>query len=303
MIQILEELKKNLRSLRFGRDLEVHERVDLRAWTALHVGGTAGLVMRCHTVEAVCLSLDLLASHGCKWYTWGTGSRVVPSDAGLHLPVINLGGSLTRWSIGPDHLTAGAGAKMTQLERVLAQLGLSFDEQGLASSFGAILHCHAGGNERRVPEELEWIEIARPGVEPERIQAKAWPGTDLDRKVIVRARFQIGTRRDTRPAFRFETLRGRNWRRYEGSQHRVFWNSGRTSAESLLANALPEGLKVGGAEVAPGAPNTIVTSRRSKSADVFELCRLMRNYVHDHSGVVLEPRLIFLDENGRIEVL
>lgn len=100
-------LKKHLRALREGGEPEVHERVDLRAWTALGVGGPADLVIRCRSADGLQRVIDLLATHGQPWLVLGAGSRLVPPSRGLRVPVLNLSGNLALWELDLDGAVAG----------------------------------------------------------------------------------------------------------------------------------------------------------------------------------------------------
>ncbi|HQN95338.1 MAG TPA: hypothetical protein PLM61_03145, partial [Thermoanaerobaculales bacterium] len=78
-------LKSLLREFRLGGDLEVHERVDLGAWTTLAIGGLGDLLIRCSTASAGQRAIDLLASHGLRWLVLGAGSRIVAPAPALHI--------------------------------------------------------------------------------------------------------------------------------------------------------------------------------------------------------------------------
>ncbi len=284
--------------------MEVLERVDLRHWTALRVGGAADLMIRCGTVSGVQETVDVLASHGVRWVVIGTGSRLVPPEAGLRVPLLHLTGELARWELDLDGLVAGAGATLTQVGRSVARAGLSGMER-LSDTRGSL----GGAGRRAVKGEgtgveglMEWVELVVPGRDPIRIQlAEAGPDTPpapLERAVVSRVR--LGLRADhpravqARIGARVGTRLGP-----PPAAASLFVEPAGVSARQLCERAGCGGISVGGAEMPEGAPNTVVTHRHARSEDIANLCRQVRSMVAERCGVELRPALCFVDETGR----
>lgn len=299
-------LKSLLREFRLGGDLEVHERVDLGAWTTLAIGGLGDLLIRCSTASAGQRAIDLLASHGLRWMVVGAGSRIVAPDRGLRIPLLHLAGELQRWTADGDGLVIGAGAKLAQVGGSLARFGAPELEPlvGEPGSAGGDLRAAAGGEPSALIGALDWIEVARPGAGTTRVVPSAssgsWTaGLAEGRAVITRARLRtlgeppapgrgmrvVATRRPVGP------LRGR-------VAPVVFHDPPGGSAVKLLARASCEVLRSGGARVADWSPNAIVTTAACSARDVAELRRLMWERVAERCGVELKCRLWFVDELG-----
>lgn len=299
-------LKSLLREFRLGGDLEVHERVDLGAWTTLAIGGLGDLLIRCSTAAAGQRAIDLLASHGLRWMVVGAGSRIVAPDRGLRIPLLHLAGELQRWSADGDGLIVGAGAKLAQVGGSVARFGTPGAERlvGEPGSAGADLRAAAGGEPSALIGSVDWIEVARPGAGTRRIAPAAdsgsWTaGLAEGRAVITRSRLRIGgegtaagrgmrvvaARRPVGP------LRGR-------VAPVVFHDPPGGSAVTLLARAGCEVLRYGGARVADWSANAIVTTAACSARDVAELRRLMWERVAERCGVELACRLWFVDELG-----
>jgi UDP-N-acetylmuramate dehydrogenase len=300
-------VKSQLREIPLEGRVEIHERVDLRLWTVLRIGGLADLLIRCGSVFGVEQVLGVLASHGLSWLVLGGGSRIVPSDAGLRVPVIHLTGEMAGWEVDLDGLSAGAGAKLAQVGGTVARAGLAGMEGffGLSGSVGGAVRSAIGGDFRELRGLLEWVDIVRPGREPERIERSQLtdlkhelPATDL-RSVVVGARF--GLREDSPSAVKARI--GAGGRRAPGAWPRaaapVFVDPPTGAAEDLLEVSGCKGLSVGGARVAEFSVNAIVTTRTTSASELAELCRLMRQRVVERSGVTLASALHFVDEQGR----
>jgi len=301
----LPSLKTHLRRLREGGEPEVHERVDLRAWTALGVGGLADLLIRCRSADGLQRAIDLLATHGLPWLVLGAGSRLVPPDEGLKVPVLNLSGNLGLWELDLDGAVAGGGANLAQVCRAAARTGLPGMEtlMATASSVGGAVHATDRGH-LPLGGMLDWVDLARPGAPVERVHprsdTKGSPGDGLDlaRHVIVRARLQLaGIGTAAFPA-RVEGIGRARLHRLPRSTSPFFIGPPGSRAETVLAEAGCVGMSVGGARVSTKYPNRISSSRAARSADIIQLTREVQLAAAERTGVVLEPALCFVDEHG-----
>jgi UDP-N-acetylmuramate dehydrogenase len=295
---LLSIVKTRLREIRAEGRVEIHERVDLRLWTVLRVGGLADLLVRCGSVFSVEQVLGVLASHGLPWLVLGAGSRIVPSDAGLRIPAVHLTGEVARWEVEGDGLVSGAGAKLAQVCGSVARAGHGGleDLSGRSGSVGGAVRSAMGGELRDLLRSLDWVEIVRPGGGIERLSREEpgssgleLPGDDA-RTVVVRAR--LGLREERPTAARAPGAPPR-------AASPVFLDPPRGRAEDLLEIAGCKGLSVGGARVADWSANAIITTRTSSAREIGELCLQMRHRVLERSGIRLSPGLRFIDEHGR----
>jgi len=299
-------LENRLREVRKGGLIEVYERVDLKAWTGLGVGGHGDLLIRCSTASAVQQALDLLASHGTMWFTIGAGSRIVAPDRGLRVPLLNLTGELGRWKVEKNGITAGGGAKLAQVCTAAARAGLSGLEglAGSPGSVGGVLASVARRRPDRLSQMVEWIEHVRAGGEIIRIETmRDLDGVrrelDSDRLVISGARFRTSGKKSGWATGGIDPLRRAVVRHRSRTADRVFHDPAEGTALEHLESAGCGGLRVGGASVAEWSSNAIVTTRVCTASDVVRLVWKARDRVRDHSGVELEPRLWLVDEQGK----
>ena len=299
-------LKTDLRSLQEGGEPEIHERVDLRAWTALGVGGLADLLIRCRSADGLQRALDLLAAYGQDWLVVGSGTRLVPSDYGIRVPVLNLSGNLGLWELDVEGAVAWSGANLAQVCRAAARSGLGGFEALMAASgtIGGAIHAAQRGH-FPLKGVLEWTDVAQPGRAVERVKSPDWgePGRgltlDLQRRVILRARLRLS--KDSLNALRIRLAddRPNRWQRQSRMAGPVFVGPEGVRAELILAETGCLGLSTGGARLCENSPNRIRTSRSAKAGDVLELIQVVQDRVMDKIGMRLESALCFVDEHGR----
>jgi UDP-N-acetylenolpyruvoylglucosamine reductase len=294
------KLDSSLRELRRQEGVEIHERVDLRAWTVLGVGGLASLVVRCHSSISVQTVLDFSAAHGLRWVTLGAGSRLIPPDRGIQVPVLNLTGELGRWEVELDGLVSGAGANLAQVCRAGVRGGLSgLEFLGTRThTIGGVVSAAARGI-LELRGLLDWVEIRRPGGDPDRWTAdeleKVPDPAALRRRVMTRMRFRLRPTAlaSARPS-PMTPPRGRNTR----SAAPVFIDARDATAADLLHEAGCASLAVGGARFGGTDANELIAGRSATSSEVLDLCRRARDRVFDVTGIELVPALTFVDEQG-----
>ena len=300
MVGHLERMESGLRELRRATDVELHERVDLRAWTALGVGGQAALVARCHNENGVRLVLDLVASHGIGWVTLGGGSRLIAPDHGIRVPVISLTGELACWEPELDGVVAGGGANLAQVCRAAQRAGLSGLES-LASrrhSIGGLI-CAAADGAANLDKLLDWVDLLAPGAETERWQSTSSQPvperSDLQRRVVLRVRFRLSA---SGMADILPTDSRRPGRRALRSTGPVFLDTADASAGDLLAEVEMATASVGGARFGGATGNELLAGRSATAGDVLDLCRRARDRVRAATGIELRSALVFVDEDG-----
>ena len=72
-------------------------------------------------------------------------------------------------------------------------------------------------------------------------------------------------------------------------------------AAALIDQAGLKGFRVGGAQVSEKHAGFVVNTGNATSHDVYDLMIEVRKRVHDHSGVVLEPEMIILPPDFKLE--
>jgi UDP-N-acetylmuramate dehydrogenase len=303
--EIARLVRQRLRELPVSREVGIHERVDLREWTDLRLGGPGDLLIRCGSLTALCEVLQLLASHGVGWLVIGGGSRLVAPEQGVRVPLLALTGELARWDLDLDGADAGAGVKLAQLAGAACRAGMSGMEAmvGAVGSLGGAVRAAVVGCPDPPAELLEWIELALPGQPPHRVGPSAGAGGRRwaawsPRAVVVRARLRLCPDRPAAISERIASGGGASGRGRAGATARAFQNPVGSTAAGLLTEAGCLGLTCGGARLGEREANSITTARTASADDVLELLRRTRRLVADRCGVELEPALWFVDQLG-----
>lgn len=294
-------LRTQLKDLRSAGHAEFYERVDLRAWTAIRVGGTADLVIRCRSIDGARWVLDLLAAHGLPWLVIGTGSKLLIPDRGLRVPVITLGGRLVGWTMTDDGVVSGAGASLSQIARATTASQIGGFERliGTSGSLGGTLATSVGeGPATVVSSSVEWTEWLRPGCGPMRFEGSGSdPRCPSSRSLLVRVKIGLSSSRGSRspseiPKAPLPTA---------GSINPTFARPPKEerTASELLAAAGCTDLSLGGVRIQEDDVNCLRISRAGTASDVLTLCRRIRARVEEKTGIRLQLLLQPVDEEGR----
>lgn len=303
-LEPIRAARVRLRKLSGKGALQIYERVDLRAWSSLGVGGPADLLIRCDNESAAQDALDILATFGLSWYVLGAGSSLVFADEGIRVPVISLGGELATWELDLDGVVVGARANVIQVRNALIRSGLE-PPPGLGVLPGSL----AGWLNRWIGTHdtdrlVGWMRLLRPGVAPTMV-----PFEDLAQHeglggvrspVAVRARLElaaltsvqngsVGLRRES-PSL----SRGGGG----ASQRPVFEPVAGVKIENMLGESGCADLVVGTARPARHSLNSVMTTANARADDVKLLCREMRDRVQNRFGVELQSAFRFVDEYG-----
>jgi UDP-N-acetylenolpyruvoylglucosamine reductase len=261
----------------------------------------ANLVVRCHSDVSVQTVLDFSAAHGLHWITLGTGSRLIPPDRGIRVPVLNLTGGLGRWEVELDGLVSGAGANLAQVCRAGVRGGLAgLEFLGTRThTIGGVVNAAVNGI-LGLRNLLDWVEFRRPGADPERwvaSETERVPDAQMmHRRVMTSMRFRLrpATIASVRPGS-VAPAPSRHLR----SAAPVFVDARDATAADLLQEADCATLAVGGARFGGGRANQLIAGRSATSSDVFDLCRRARDRVLDATGIELVSALTFVDEDGK----
>ena len=142
----------------------VARQVSIRTYTTLKAGGNAEYFAVAKTSEELRRIAEGCQSHGIHLTPIGTGSNVLPSDAGVPgMVAINLTSSI---SFGPDgSVTCDSGVGFQELYLQAAQRALGGLEfaVGIPGSVGGALVSNAGAYRSEISEFLTSLEITYQG--------------------------------------------------------------------------------------------------------------------------------------------
>lgn len=288
--------------------LELRFNEPLSAHTSLGVGGPADIFAVPHSIEALAWTIRYASERHIPFFVLGEGTNIVVRDGGIRGMVIHIGCNLAEVSRTENTVTAQAGARVAMVCRRCCEWGLSGLEfaAGIPGSIGGALVMNAGAFGGDMADVVAWVLA----IDHEGRERRLLPGElDLGYRhsvfmgnglVIAEAGFTLapGECRGVRELV-YETIEKRCSgqpvaQRSAGS---VFKRPEGDYAGRLLEEAGAKGLRVGGAKISEKHANFIVNCAGATAAEVLALIDLVRERVHETSGVWLESEVLVVGED------
>lgn len=291
-----------------GDGVELRFNEPLSAHTSLGVGGPADIFAIPHSVDALARIIRYASQNAIPSFVLGEGTNIVVRDGGIRGMVIHIGRNLAQITHVDGAVTAQAGARVALVCRRCCEWGLSGFEfaAGIPGSVGGALVMNAGAFGGDMSGVVAWALA----IDPEGRKHRLLPGQmDLGYRhsvfmgnglVIAEVGFNLasGDSRCIR-ATTYDTVEKRCGRQpvAQRSAGSVFKRPEGDYAGRLLEEAGAKGLRVGGAKISEKHANFIVNCAGATAAEVLALIDLVRERVHETSGVWLESEVLVVGED------
>lgn len=237
----------------------------------------------------------------------GNGSNILFPDAGLHYPLIKLGGGFSYVSeIGADEFEVGAGYSLIALSAKLSKLGFSGLEFacGIPASVGGGVFMNAGAFGGSLSDIILWVDIIEATGEKRRLAPSemqfAYRRSVIPTGSVIIA-VGIKLKKDDRDQIEARRLNFMSERRAKQpleypSAGSIFKNpTGKKSAGYLLEEVHLKGYTIGGAMFSEKHANWIVNiNREATAADVKALILEAQKRVRAAYGIELKTELKIL---------
>jgi UDP-N-acetylmuramate dehydrogenase len=275
----------------------------LAPYTTFRVGGPADLLVDAESEDDLRAIADVRGELDVAIV--GKGSNLLVSDEGFRGIAVRLGRGFRDHERDGTRLTLGGAVQLPAAARLTSTYGLAGFEFAaeIPGAFGGAVRMNAGAHGRSMADVLVSARI----VDLATGDAREAAAEDLDyayrhsnlgphdvvtsgvlslepgdpKEIGARIAGFLKWRRDNQPPGR--------------SAGSVFKNPPDDSAGRLIDAAGGKGLRVGGAEVSVVHANFIVVDPTDATAsDVWNLIVRVRELVHEHAGVLLEPEVRFL---------
>lgn len=293
--------------------------------TTFRIGGPADWYAAATTLEQLEALPELALEYGVPLTVLGGGSNLLVSDAGIRgLVMFNQ----ARWH-GPaedlrrrwDHPAVGRGQTVAESGVLLAGLARWSVRQGLAGlewavsvpgTVGGAVIGNAGAHGSDIAANLAWVAVYYPGCgrlmlsrdelryvyRSSLLKEQLLDSVREPKPVVLAAGFdlppgqveELGRRADEYLARRRAT------QPVEPSAGSIFRNPPGDHAGRLIESLGLKGHQVGGAQVSPRHANFIVNADNATAADVAALINLLRERVHEATGITLVPEILFVGE-------
>ena len=305
----IEEIKKELPGL------ALYENEPMAEHCSFHIGGPVRALAVPQDVTGLTKICYLLKKHEIAPYILGNGTNILFPDEGLKDLFIISTEKLTKLFLLPDGaIYAEAGVSLAKLAGFAQQNGLAGLEfaSGIPGSVGGGLMMNAGayGGELKDAAESAVIYFLPEQALYELSNAQCAFGyrSSLFQKmpgcVILSAVFRLEKGDPEQIAAKMRELNAKRREKQPldlPSAGSAFKRPEGGFAAALIDEAGLKGYTVGGAQVSEKHAGFVVNIGGATSHDVYDLMMHIRKTVYEHSKVVLEPEMIILPPDYKLE--
>ena len=295
--------------------LELRENEPMAARCSFRIGGPVRALAAPQDVTGLTKLCYLLKKHELAPYILGNGTNILFPDEGLCDLFILSTEKLTNMFLLPDGaIYAEAGVSLSKLASFAWQNGLAGLEfaSGIPGSVGGGLVMNAGAYGGELKDAVESVVIdflpEQAMYELTNEQCAFSYRKSLFQKmpgcVILSAVFRL---EKGDPDAIAERMRNFNARRRAKqpldlpSAGSAFKRPEGAFAAQLIEEAGLKGYTVGGAQVSEKHAGFVVNLGGASSHDVYDLMMHVRKTVYEHSSIVLEPEMILLPPDYKLE--
>ena len=305
----IQDIKKEMPGLK------LHENEPMSGHCSFRIGGPARALAAPQDVTGLTRLCYLLKKHELAPYILGNGTNILFPDEGLSDLFIISTEKLTKMFLLPDGaIYAEAGVSLSRLASFAQQNGLTGLEfaSGIPGSVGGGLMMNAGAYGGELKDAVESVVIhflpeqALYELTNEQC-AFGYRSSFFQRMpgcVILSAVFRLETGDGEKIA---EKMRELNAKRRDKqpldlpSAGSAFKRPEGGFAAALIDEAGLKGCSIGGAQVSEKHAGFVVNTGNATSHDVYDLMMHIRRTVYEHSKVVLEPEMIILPPDYKLE--
>lgn len=277
----------------------------LKDYTTFKIGGECRMLIDVSSSEAASELVKYLRRSSIKYTVIGRGSNILAPDEGYDGVILHFGNAISDVEINGNTVIACAGASLAEVCKKAQQVGLSGMENlyGIPGSIGGGLYMNAGayGSEMKdvvisaeyIDENGELCHISAENMElsyrhsifSERnciITSVTFELTEGEPDKIKDAMAECMKKRVSKQPLEYPSA-GSTFKRPEGSY-----------ASLLIEQCGLKGMSVGGAQVSEKHSGFVINTGGATCADVLELCKKVKNIVHEKTGYILELEPIII---------
>lgn len=311
-LHIMLMMLQSRSSLFSDLDVEVMTDVPLGQRTWYGIGGTADLLIKPRTVDALATLVKRCRRSATPVHVLGSGANLLVADEGVDGVVISLDTPAfkevkynTAGEIHAMKAMAGADMAKTLMDSVRRGLDGLVHMAGIPATIGGALRMNAGGAYGFIGDTVQSVTCMTHNGEIVTYPASelrfGYRETNIPDPIILWAVFAltpgdpIQLRQKVKEIFAYKKS---TQPLADHSAGCTFKNpidpvtEKRVSAGKLIDEAGLKGLAIGGAQVSPLHANFVVTKPGAKADDVLRLLAEIRRRVFEHAGLELEEELI-----------
>ena len=283
---------------------------DMSMFTSFKAGGRADLLVTPATIDELVYITGVLGSGNMPYMVMGNGSNILVKDGGYRGVIIRIDDGFSEIRADGTSIIAGAGALMSQVARKALEAELSGFEfaSGIPGSIGGGVFMNAGAYGGEIANVIEYARVLdKTSGSIKTIQAQelelSYRHSVLQQsgdivievklnlkqgnyEVIEQEMKSLTAKRNEKQPVQYPSA-GSFFKRPEGY-----------FAGKLIQDAGLKGLSVGGAKVSSKHAGFIINTGSATASDILSLMRLVQNTVYDRFGVMMEPEVRIIGEDG-----
>lgn len=287
-------------------ELQVLKDEPMSRHTTFRIGGPADYFV-CPDREQIAAVLAVAKKCGMAITVIGNGSNLLVGDKGIRGLVVEIGSAMNQITVDKEHITAGAGALLSQVaaKAAAAELGGMEFAAGIPGSVGGAVTMNAGAYGGEMKDILRTVTVLTPEGEMKTLDVSEM---DLSYRhscvpeqqyIVLEAEIELGYKPEEEIRAQMEELRNKRIEKQPleyPSAGSTFKRPEGYFAGKLIMDAGLCGYRVGDAQVSEKHCGFVINRKNASAQEVRQLMQDVQDKVKAQFGVMLEPEVKMLGE-------
>ena len=287
-------------------ELQVLKHEPMSRHTTFRIGGPADYFV-CPDREQIAEVLAVAKKCGMAITVIGNGSNLLVGDKGIRGLVVEIGSAMNQIMVDKNHITAGAGALLSQVaaKAAAAELGGMEFAAGIPGSVGGAVTMNAGAYGGEMKDILRTVTVLTPEGELKTLDVSEM---DLSYRhscvpeqqyIVLEAEIELGYKPEKEIRAQMEELRNKRIEKQPleyPSAGSTFKRPEGYFAGKLIMDAGLRGYRVGDAQVSEKHCGFVINRKNASAQEVRQLMQDVQDKVKAQFGVMLEPEVKMLGE-------
>lgn len=287
-------------------ELQVLRDEPMSRHTTFRIGGPADYFV-CPDREQIAEVLAVAKKCGMAITVIGNGSNLLVGDKGIRGLVVEIGSAMNQIMVDKNHITAGAGALLSQVaaKAAAAELGGMEFAAGIPGSVGGAVTMNAGAYGGEMKDILRTVTVLTPEGELKTLDVSEM---DLSYRhscvpeqqyIVLEAEIELGYKPEEEIRALMEELRNKRIEKQPleyPSAGSTFKRPEGYFAGKLIMDAGLRGYRVGDAQVSEKHCGFVINRKNASAQEVRQLMQDVQDKVKAQFGVMLEPEVKMLGE-------
>lgn len=287
-------------------ELQVLRDEPMSRHTTFRIGGPADYFV-CPDREQIAAVLAVAKKCGMAITVIGNGSNLLVGDKGIRGLVVEIGSAMNQIMVDKNHITAGAGALLSQVaaKAAAAELGGMEFAAGIPGSVGGAVTMNAGAYGGEMKDILRTVTVLTPEGELKTLDVSEM---DLSYRhscvpeqqyIVLEAEIELGYKPEEEIRAQMEELRNKRIEKQPleyPSAGSTFKRPEGYFAGKLIMDAGLRGYRVGDAQVSEKHCGFVINRKNASAQEVRQLMQDVQDKVKAQFGVMLEPEVKMLGE-------